>query len=139
MTEHWADGMRTLHGFSSHGFPNCFQMGLGQNGLSVNLTAVLDDQAQHIAYIINEVTARNARFSHPTEEAEAEWVKTIRSLSMSNTEFFEACTPGYYNNEGKVGERGGLNTEAYAPGANAFNRLLAEWRGTDELPGLELG
>ncbi len=42
---------------------------------------------------------------------------TIRKLAVVNTEFFEACTPGYYNNEGKVGERGGLTSEIYTPGA----------------------
>ena len=138
LSDYWADGMKTLHGFSAHGFPNCFQLGLGQNGLSVNLTAVLDDQARHVAYIINEVKTRGARYSQPTAEAEAEWVATIRSLAYLNTEFFEACTPGYYNNEGKVGERGGFTSEIYAPGANAFNELLAQWRETGELTGLEL-
>src|SRR6202034_1725312 len=24
LTDYWADGMKTYHGFSSHGFPNCF-------------------------------------------------------------------------------------------------------------------
>jgi len=139
LSEYWSDGMKTLHGFSAHGFPNCFQLGLGQNGFSVNLTAVLDDQAQHVAYIINEVMARGARYAQPTAEGEAEWVATIRSLAALNTAFFEACTPGYYNNEGKVDERGGLLAESYAPGANAFNVLLAEWREKGELAGLELG
>ena len=139
MSDYWSDGMKTLHGFSSHGFPNCFQIGLSQNGFSVNLTAVLDDQAQHIAYIINEVMARGARYSHPTKESEAQWVATIRSLAVGGVAFFEACTPGYYNNEGKVGQQGGLNTEAYAPGANAFNALMAEWREKNDLEGLELG
>ncbi len=139
LSEYWSDGMKTMHGFSSHGFPNCFQLGLGQNGLSVNLTAVLDDQAQHVAYIISEIIKRGARYSQPTVEAEAEWVKTIRSLSVLGTEFFEACTPGYYNNEGKVGEGGGINTESYAPGLNAFNAILREWRDSGEMSGLELG
>ena len=140
LTDYFADGVKTLHGFSSHGFPNCFQMGLSQNGLSVNLTSILDDQAQHIAYIINEVMARGARYSQPTEEAEAEWVATIRSLAVMNVEFFDACTPGYYNNEGKIKERGGgLQGDTYAPGANAFNALLTEWRATGTLDGLELG
>ena len=49
------------------------------------------------------------------------------------------CTPGYYNNEGQFGEAGGLNTEAYGPGINAFNDLLAEWRAKGDLEGLELG
>ncbi|MEE8244932.1 MAG: NAD(P)/FAD-dependent oxidoreductase [Pseudomonadales bacterium] len=138
LSEYWEDGLKTLHGFSAHGFPNCFQLGLGQNGFSVNLTAMLDDQSQHVAYIISEVMARGARYSQPTVEAEDEWVATIRGLAGMNTWFFEACTPGYYNNEGKVGERGGLFTESYAPGNNAFNALLAEWRKTGEMAGLEL-
>jgi hypothetical protein len=67
--------MKTLHGFSSHGFPNCYLMGLSQNGFSVNLTSMLDDQAQHIGYIIKQVIERGARYAHPTEEAEAAWVR----------------------------------------------------------------
>ena len=139
LSDYWASGMKTLHGFSSHGFPNCFLMGLSQNGLSVNLTSMLDDQAQHIGYIIKEVMARGARYSEPTAEAEAAWVAEIRRLAINNAAFFDACTPGYYNNEGKLAERGGgLNGESYAPGANAFNALLAKWRESGDLAGLEL-
>ena len=44
LSEHFADGLKTFHGFSNHGFPNCFQMGgISQTGASVNLTSVLDD------------------------------------------------------------------------------------------------
>ncbi|MGD8418033.1 MAG: NAD(P)/FAD-dependent oxidoreductase [Pseudomonadales bacterium] len=139
LSDYWADGMKTLHGFSAHGFPNCYLMGLSQNGFSVNLTSMLDDQAQHIAYLINE-TKKRGRYSQPTKEAETGWVNTIRSLAVMNTAFFESCTPGYYNNEGHLAQRGGgLNGEAYAPGANAFNRLLAEWRAKGDLDGLEIG
>jgi cyclohexanone monooxygenase len=139
LSEYWSDGLKTLHGFSANGFPNCYQMGLGQNGLSPNLTAMLDDQAQHIAYIINEVIARGARYSQPTPEGEAQWVSTIHEMSALNMDFFEACTPGYYNNEGYLAEGGGINTDAYGPGVNAFNALLAEWREKGDLAGLELG
>ena len=139
LSEYWSDGLKTLHGFSASGFPNCYQMGLGQNGLSPNLTAMLDDQAQHIAYIINEVIARGARYSQPTPEGEAQWVSTIHELSALNMDFFEACTPGYYNNEGYLAEGGGINTDAYGPGVNAFNALLADWRAKGDLAGLELG
>ncbi len=140
LSDYWANGMKTLHGFSSHGFPNCFLMGLSQNGLSVNLTSMLDDQAQHIAYIIKQVQDRGARYSQPSAEAEAAWVAEIRRLAINNVAFFEECTPGYYNNEGKIAQRGGgLNNESYAPGANAFNALLAKWREGGKLEGLELG
>jgi len=139
LVEHWADGMKTLHGFTSHGFPNCFLMGLYQNGLSFNLTSVLDDQAQHIAYIINELIARGVRSAQPSAQAEMDWVAEIRRLALNNARYYEACTPGYYNNEGDVDPQGGgLNTEAYGLGANAFNDLMAQWRAQDDLQGLEL-
>ncbi len=139
LTDYWADGMKTFHGYAVHGFPNCFQVGLGQNGFSANLTAVLDHQAQHVAYLVNEVNKRGARYAEPTREAEQEWVNTIRSLAVVNIAFFDACTPGYYNNEGKIAtEGGGIQGESYAPGANAFNALLAAWRQAGELQGMEL-
>jgi cyclohexanone monooxygenase len=140
LSDYWASGMKTLHGFSSHGFPNCYLMGLSQNGLSVNLTSMLDDQAQHIGYIIKQVMDRGARYAQPSAAAEAAWVGEIRRLAINNVAFFEECTPGYYNNEGKIAQRGGgLNNESYAPGVNAFNRLLAKWREDGALDGLELG
>jgi cyclohexanone monooxygenase len=136
--DHWSMGLRTLHGFTSHGFPNWFFIGIGQNGLSVNMTSMFDDQARHVAYIIQQVKARGARRVQPTPEAEAAWVGTIRALSQTNRAFSEACTPGYYNNEGQLDAPGSLGREAYAPGANAFNALLAEWRASGQLEGLEL-
>jgi cyclohexanone monooxygenase len=135
--DYWKDGFRTLHGFTAHNFPNWFYIGISQNGLSVNMTSMFDDQARHIAYIIRETTGRQATTVEPTPEAEAEWVATIRKLALDTRAFFEACTPGYYNNEGEVS--GGLNAETYAPGINAFNALLEEWRADGTLEGMSLG
>jgi cyclohexanone monooxygenase len=135
----WSDGLRTFHGHSSRGFPNWFYMGNGQTGLSLNMTAVFDDQAIHISYIIDEVLARGARAVQPTEEAEEAWVAEIRRLALGKNTFFEECTPGYYNGEGNTSGRvSSAFTESYAPGANAFNALLAKWRANGDLDGLEL-
>jgi len=134
--DHYRDGFRTLHGHSSRGFPNWFYIGVGQNGLSVNMTGMFDDQARHIAYIIAETRARGAVTVEPTAEAEEAWVEVIRKVAVQNRDFQNACTPGYYNNEG--GERsGGLNGQTYTPGINRFNALLAEWRDKGDLDGLE--
>jgi cyclohexanone monooxygenase len=138
LTDHWATGLQTFHGFSSHGFPNCFILGPSQNGFSVNLTAVLDDQAQHIGYIIKEVMNRGFRHSQPTKEAEEEWVAEIKRLAVMTTDFLSNCTPGYYNNEGHLQAEAGLIAGAYAPGINAFNALMAKWREKGDLAGLEL-
>jgi cyclohexanone monooxygenase len=135
--DYYKDGFRTLHGHSSRNFPNWFYVGVGQNGLSVNMTAMFDDQARHIAYIIKEAKQRGAIAVEPTAEAEEAWVEVIRGVAILNRDFQNACTPGYYNNEG--GERsGGLNGQTYTPGINKFNALLAEWREKGELEGLEL-
>jgi cyclohexanone monooxygenase len=141
LSQYWSDGMKTFHGFTTHGFPNYFLMGMSQNGGSVNLTSVLDDQAQHISYIIKEVMGRNRSYVEPTPEAEAAWVAEIRRLSVMGTAFLEACTPGYYNAEGQIGKNPtrGLGGESYTPGVNAFNALIAKWREQGDMEGLELG
>ena len=134
--DHWANGYKTLHGFATNGFPNWFYIGVSQNGLSVNMTAMFDDQAQHIAYIIAEAKKRGVTEVEPTPEAQDAWVSTIKKLSVVNRAYLESCTPGYYNNEGDL--EGGQAGQTYAPGINAFNALLAEWRNNGELQGLAL-
>jgi cyclohexanone monooxygenase len=135
--DYYKDGFRTLHGHSSRGFPNWFYIGIGQNGLSVNMTAMFDDQARHIAYIIQQAKARGAVTVEPTQEAEDAWVEVIKSVAILNRDFQNACTPGYYNNEGGKAS-GGLTGQTYTPGINKFNALLAEWREKGNLEGLEL-
>ena len=138
LVDYWSNGFRTLHGFTSNGFPNWFYIGISQNGLSVNMTAMFDDQARHIAYIISEAQKRQALTVEPSVEAQEAWVETVHSLAVNNLAFLEACTPGYYNNEGS--ERpGSLAAEVYAPGINAFNEVIAAWRAKGDLEGMILG
>ena len=138
LTEHWHSGMRTLHGYGSHGFPNLFHVGVLQNGVSVNYSSMVDEQAGHIAYIIDQVNQRGASSFEVSAQSEEEWVATIDRLAGGSKAFFEACTPGYYNNEGRPGRGNGLTDQQYTPGINAFNRLLEEWRSKGDLEGLEL-
>jgi cyclohexanone monooxygenase len=136
--DHWANGYRTLHGLSSHGFPNWFTIGINQNGLSPNMTAMFDDQAVHVAYIIDEVKRRGKRVVEVTAEAEDDWVRQIIALAGTGaTAFLEQCTPGYYNREG-AGTGGSMQNSPYAPGINAFNSLLAQWREQGQLEGMDL-
>ena len=135
--EHWKAGqMRTLHGFSTRGFPNWFYIGISQNAFSANMTQMFDEQARHISYVIAETRSRGATTVEPTVEGEDGWVKVIESVQLGPNSFFESCTPGYYNNEGNLGDRRAGGT--YVPGLNAFNRLLEEWRAEGSMKGLEL-
>jgi cyclohexanone monooxygenase len=134
--EHWKDGLRTLHGFTTTGFPNIFFTGYTQVAISGNFTSMLDDQTRHIAYIIHETLRRGAATVEPAQEAQDAWVKTIRDLTISVGDFWEACTPGYYNNEGGPMKRSDPLGDDYSPGVNAFNQLLADWREAGEMRGL---
>jgi cyclohexanone monooxygenase len=136
--EAWGEGLRTLHGHSTRGFPNWFFVGVGQNGLSVNMTYMFDEQARHIAYIIQQTRDKGARTVQPTNEAQDAWVAEIRRASTLNEAFLNACTPGYYNGEGKFAQAvGNYAKEFYAPGAGVFNAILAQWRDDGRLEGLE--
>ena len=136
LSEYWKGGMRTLHGFCSAGFPNCFHMGITQNGLTANFPHMLDEQAQHITDLIRHAKAQEARCIEPTEEAEAEWVATIKEKAMNNREFLEACTPGYYNNEGMPAQGTGLAGELYGGGSVEFHDIIRKWRSEGQMKGL---
>ncbi len=129
LNEHWADGMRTLHGMQSHGFPNCFILGAQQAGFTVNLPHLLDEQSRHIACIVSAARKRGARTVEVSAAEETSWVETIIALSGMGRQFLEECTPGYYNNEGQPGARNGQDG-FYGAGSVAYFRLLEEWRGT---------
>jgi cyclohexanone monooxygenase len=138
LTQYWAGGVRTLHGMHSRGFPNCFIMGNQQTGFTVNYPHMLNEQSKHIAYILRHAIDHDVATVEVSEAAEAEWVATIVRLAVLAQQFLEDCTPGYYNNEGKPGERSGQNG-FYGGGSVEFFRILREWRDTGELQGLELG
>jgi cation diffusion facilitator CzcD-associated flavoprotein CzcO len=128
LSEHWAQGLRTLHGFMSAGFPNCFHMGVNHSTLTPNFPHLLEEQAAHIAHVIGETELRQARVVEPTPEAEAAWVQTVRDTARLNLEFRQACTPGYYNGEGRAGANDGLFAALYGPGPVKFFDLIRQWR-----------
>jgi len=136
--DHWADGLKTLHGFTTRGFPNWFYIGMSQNAFSVNMTSMFDDQARHIAYIVAEAMRRDARTVEPSQAAVDDWLAVIDGFKVGGLGFLQDCTPGYYNNEGDP-QAGNAFFGAYTPGTNAFAELLEAWRDTGELPGIELG
>ena len=84
--------------------------------------------------MVSEANLRQASVVEPTAEAEAGWVQTIRDTARLNLEFRQACTPGYYNGEGRAGADDGLFAGLYGPGPVAFFALVkpgarAGWKG----------
>jgi cyclohexanone monooxygenase len=139
--DHWKDGFRTLHGFTSHNFPNMFQTGYTQTGVSANLTSMLDEQTEHIAYILKTAKERGAIVVECSAEAEEAWRRAMRETDVPDNkvsqQFLLDCTPGYYNNEGGDIVRLHIG-EVYGRGLLAYNALLADWRNQGELAGLNL-
>ena len=72
-----------------------------------------------------------------TEEAEQGWVDKILSKATLRQKFFEECTPGYYNNEGKANERS-VQDSPYGGGSDEYFRILESWRSEGDLAGLQL-
>lgn len=136
LSDKWADGLRTLHGFQTNGFPNCFFMGVTQGGFTANFPHMLNEQSKHIAYMISHGVDNNVHCIETSKEAEDEWVHTIEQMSVFYQSFLENCTPGYYNNEGKPGRSNSLLGSQYGGGPEAFFQILHDWREEGSLKGL---
>ena len=137
LTEKWTDGVSTLHGMHTRGFPNVFIMSNSQSGFTANYPHMLNEQSKHLAYVISHCLEHQVRVAEASEAAEAEWVQTIIDCAIARQKFAEECTPGYYNNEGQPSALA-VRNGPYGRGPVEFVRLLEAWRAEGGLKGLEL-
>ncbi|MGZ4784633.1 MAG: flavin-containing monooxygenase [Acidimicrobiales bacterium] len=137
LSEHWEDGMQTLHGLHVHGFPNLFIEGMNQGAnLISNITHNLVEAGTTIAAVVGHALEIGAEQVEVTDEAEQSWV---RLLETNETSFLANpdCTPGYYNNEGKpTGRREKLNMSGYPQGPVAYFEYIERWRTSGDFEGL---
>ena len=103
MSEKWAGGMRTLHGFQTRGFPNCFFMGVTQGGFTANFPHMLNEQSLHIAYMIDHACDGNVGCIEASQEGEDGWVETINRMAVFNRRFLEECTARVLQQRGQTG------------------------------------
>jgi cation diffusion facilitator CzcD-associated flavoprotein CzcO len=104
INETYAEGMRTLFGVHTHGYPNLFIMGGYQASFQFNLTFMLQTQGDHIAECIK--LARDGGHAEIDVKPDTEewWVQEViahRGKTSRNAD----CTPGYYNFEGEFNRR----------------------------------
>jgi cyclohexanone monooxygenase len=137
LSEHWGEGMRTLHGIHVHGFPNAFivQPTQGANLIS-NVPHNLTESGRTIAAIVGHALEHGHDEVEVTKEAEDAWIELLLSgpgLMIGSPD----CTPGYYNNEGQdPGPAARLNV-GYPQGAMAYFQYLDRWRSSGAFEGLE--
>ena len=136
LSKKFAEGVSTFHGFLSRDFPNLFFLGFVQSTQVSNIANLIDHQARHMTYMISKAVNEGMRAIEPTPEAEAGWNETILEHAEMRRDWNTTCTPGQYNNEGRVDDKrstlvGGL----YGPGYEYFD-LLRKWREDDTFDGI---
>jgi cyclohexanone monooxygenase len=104
LNDKYREGIRTLLGIHTQGYPNLFIMGGYQASFQFNLTDMLQAQGDHIAGCIDYARRHGYQSIDPTKAAEEWWVQEViehRGKTGRNQE----CTPGYYNFEGEFQRR----------------------------------
>lgn len=141
LSQHWEDGMRTLHGMHVHGFPNLFIVQFAQAAnLISNITHNYTEAGTTIARVVEHALATGADEVEPTAEAEEAWAELCQGGSgfAGNLLGNADCTPGYYNNEGKpLGRADRFNVMGYPGGPVAFFEHIDRWRESGTFDGLE--
>ncbi len=137
LSDKWAEGVSTLHGMHSRGFPNLFVLSHAQAGMSVNFPHMISEQAEHVAHIVAETLRQDVRTIEATEAAENAWVETILVAGEARRRLLEGCTPGYYTNEGRPSQAA-ERSASYGAGPMAFVQVLRDWRAAGIFEGLEL-
>jgi cyclohexanone monooxygenase len=104
INDKYRDGIRTLLGIHSQGYPNLFIMGGYQASFQFNLTDMLQAQGDYIAACIGYARSHGYQSLDANPQAEEWWVQEViehRGKTSRNQE----CTPGYYNFEGEFQRR----------------------------------
>lgn len=136
ITEKWADGVSTFHGWGINGFPNLLLVSIAQSAPTPNYVHSSSCMSRHFAYILRTCKDRGIRTVEPTLEAEAAWVDEILRVGAPRAQFLKECTPGYYNEEGKMSDKV-TRANPYGGGGVQYLRILTDWRNEDKLAGLQ--
>ncbi|MGV0714278.1 NAD(P)/FAD-dependent oxidoreductase [Mycolicibacterium sp. XJ662] len=145
LAEAWKQRVRSVHGIQTHGFPNMYVVGgLRQTAVTVNNTYAFTYQARHIAKTIKQLHDDGVLKFDITEAAVREWCDVMDEKvgQVFNAEAVQACTPGYFNNEGDFDATTGnfehgrpVWADAYGGGTFEYQELLVKWRESREYEG----
>lgn len=147
LADKWADGMSSLHGLMTAGFPNMgFSPGVNSQfaPLTINFPTALGEFARHMAYVVAHCLDNGIEHFDVDRGAEADWVHTIKTRSARSDpnsrqrlELLQACVPGYFNNEGRPEELPEADAN-FGGSALEFYDMLEKWRAAGDLAGLVL-
>ncbi|NQX88277.1 MAG: NAD(P)/FAD-dependent oxidoreductase [Halioglobus sp.] len=137
LSEYWEKGMRTLHGVSTHGFPNAFRVQPTQAANFIaNVPHNIVESARTIALMIKHTLDAGYSVIETEAAAEAEWLKLLSESSLMLAD--PSCTPGYYNNEGQPLPEEARVYVGHPGGPMAYFRYIDEWRSNGRFDGMAL-
>ncbi|MEZ0150542.1 MAG: flavin-containing monooxygenase [Candidatus Reddybacter sp.] len=124
INDKYEDGIRTLFGIQSAGYPNMFIMAGYQASFQFNITDVLQVQGGRIAACIDYARKNNCKSIDITPEIEEWWVQEVIN-NRGKTDRNKDCTPGYYNFEGEDNRR---QDGTYNGGFKRYIELIDEMK-----------
>ena len=131
LDEKWGgETFSSLHGLYTNGFPNMFVIGSSrQSATTFNIPYRMYIQANHVVELITQLTEAGVTSMEVTREAELAWGELQDSL-RGGADIMKVvldCTPGYYNNEGRVGAGVPVIAAGYPGGTIQFNEQIDSW------------
>ncbi|MBV1876755.1 MAG: NAD(P)/FAD-dependent oxidoreductase [Pseudomonadales bacterium] len=122
INDYYGDGIRTLFGIHSNGYPNLYIMAGYQASFQFNITDVLTVQGGHIADCIDYARKNDCEAMEVNRDTEEWWVQEVIA-HRGKTDRNKDCTPGYYNFEGEDNRR---QDGTYNGGFKRYVELLEE-------------
>ncbi|KAI1495690.1 hypothetical protein F5X99DRAFT_402721 [Biscogniauxia marginata] len=145
------EGLSTLHGNSSNGFPNLFWPGPIQSGTAANHQHVLDTHSKLMAYIVgaaHEQAGGKTKTGVVVEvESAAEDAWSVRIMQgAARFAVMTVCTPSYVTGEThgapKLGSQEEMNKAArsasWGGGLITFIEEVEKWRDEGKLSGIKI-
>jgi cation diffusion facilitator CzcD-associated flavoprotein CzcO len=135
--DHWKEGPVTLHGITTHGFPNQFFIGYIQGGINSSVTEHFGRQGAHAAWIIAEALKRDIKVVEASQEGQDAYLKQFHEIEIDLSAQQAECPPGYFNNEGDPKAKWAL-FRPWGYGWDNFEAMLAAWRAKGDFEGMVL-
>jgi cyclohexanone monooxygenase len=136
LSEHWGNGLRTLHGLHVCDFPNFFAVQMNQAAnYALNIPHNIVDHAKTIAQVVKHAEAEGFAEVEPTAAAEDAWVNLIMTTGPSLIASPD-CTPGFWNNEGQGWSKEFRQSQGHPGGAQGFFEHMEKWRRAGDFEGL---
>ena len=124
LSERWTREFSTLHGMEVSSFPNMFVIGGAQGTLATTVTYGFNIQTEHCARIVEYCRNHGIERVEVKPEAEKAWKAEMADKAVDHADYYNACTPGYINFEG----RGGHVWEYFYGGtAVEYRKIVNAW------------